>query len=521
MMAVRLNFITKKNKFYITTPLYYVNASPHIGHSYTQIATDTLARFHRLLGDDVFFLTGTDEHGEKIEKATIEAGLKRGEEKAFVDGIVPNFKKLWKDLNTEYDLFIRTTDDFHQETVSFIMDLLHKKGDIYKDKYEGYFCVPCEMFWSKTQAPDGMCPDCKRRLEHIKEDNYFFKTSKYQSWLIDYIKKNPRFIMPDYRRNEVLSFLENNRLNDLCISRSKRRLDWGIELPFDKDYVTYVWFDALVNYISGAGYLKEKKRFKRLWPAEFHIIGKDILRHHAVYWPIMLHACNIALPKTVFAHGWWTIKDEKMSKSKGNVVDPHYIIGQYGVDPYRYFLLREMPFGLDGNFSESALINRFNSDLANDLGNLLNRTLTMVEKHLNGSVPGSCRQKREYKEAVANMVVKLEGSMKVLNFSEALSSIWVLVNRANKSIEVTAPWKLAKEKRCDELAGFLYELLETLRVTAIAISSFMPETALKMWKQLGLEGFDKIKFNDITRYGLIKAGTKVNKGLPIFPRIKK
>ncbi len=530
----------KIKKFYITTPLYYVNALPHIGHSYTQIATDAIARFHRLKDEDVFFMTGTDEHGEKIDRAAEEEGFKKGDEKKFVDGIMPKFKKLWKDLNIDYDFFIRTTDRYHEETVQYILDILYKKEDIYKGEYDGWFCTPCEMFWSHIQAPDGVCPDCKRQLERMKEVNYFFKISKYQDWLTKYIEKTPSFIMPDYRRNEVKAFLKNNRLNDLCISRSKKRLKWGIELPFDKDYVTYVWVDALINYVSGAGILCDEKRFKRLWPADFHIIGKDILRHHAIYWPIMLHAAGIEPPRTIFAHGWWTTKGEKMSKSKGNIVDPYYITGKYGVDSYRYFLLKEIPFGLDGNFNEEALIGRFNSDLANDLGNLLNRALTMVEKYFGGEVPrvkskilpplaGSRRissgetsygKNPKSKIDLKSFAKRLEDSMQRLAFSEALSSIWELVNKANKSIEDRAPWKLYKEGKSKELAQFIYELMEVLRIVTISVYPFMPCTAESMWSQLGLKDFDKIRFDNIKRFGLITPGTKINKGAPLFPRIE-
>lgn len=510
----------ENKKFYITTPLYYVNAAPHIGHSYTQIATDAIARFRRILGEEVFFMTGTDEHGEKIEKASLESGLKPGCEKKFVDGIVPNFKKLWKDLDIKYDFFIRTTDSYHQKAVMHLLDMLNKKGDIYKDEYDGWFCVPCEMFWSHNQAPDGICPDCKRKLDKMKEANYFFRLSKYQDWLIAHIEKNPCFIQPDYRRNEVLSFLKNNKLNDLCISRSKKRFKWGIELPFDKEYVTYVWVDALINYISGPGFLNNKKRFERLWPADMHIIGKDILRHHAVYWPIMLHAAGIALPRAIFAHGWWTVRGEKMSKSKRNIVDPYYVIEKYGADPYRYFLLREMPFGLDGTFSEDALIGRFNSDLANDFGNLLNRALTMVEKYFSGKVPEGALS-AEHKESTILLTKRLKQSMEKLKFNEALTSIWEFINKANKSIEITAPWKLFKEEKHDQLKSFIYELLDVLRIVIITLYAFMPDTAKKAWDQLGLRGFDKIRLSDIENFTMLTPGMRTRKPTPLFPRIKR
>lgn len=511
----------RKNKFYITTPLYYVNAAPHIGHSYTQVAADALARFHRLSGEEVFFMTGTDEHGEKIEKAALESGFKSGEEKRFVDGIVPNFKKLWKDIDIKYDFFIRTTDGYHEKAVRHILEVLHKTGDIYKGRYDGWFCTPCEAFWAHAQAPDGICPDCKRGLEKISEENYFFKISKYQKWLIGYIKENPDFILPDYRKNEVLSFLENNALNDLCISRPKKRLRWGIELPFDKEYVAYVWVDALINYISGPGLLNDKARFKRFWPADIHLIGKDILRHHAVYWPIILRAADIPMPRTIFAHGWWITKGEKMSKSKGNIVDPRYIIDKYGVDPYRYFLLREVPFGLDGSFSEEALIRRFNSDLANDLGNLLNRTLTMVEKYFGGRVPGRKGRGADYDTDIEDLAKRVSEAMERLRFSDALSLIWELVNKANKSIEVKAPWKLHKEERDDELSRFIGGLAGVLAAVAVLVYPFMPQSAENMWRQLGLEKIEKIRLGDMERLKAVAAGAKIRKGAPLFPRIKK
>ena len=511
----------KKNKFYITTPLYYVNAAPHIGHSYTNVASDVLSRFYRLKGFDVFFMTGTDEHGEKIEEASVKAGFKKGEEKQFVDKIVPGFKKLWETLNIRYDYFIRTTDPSHIKSVQKMLELLKEKGDIYKGEYKAWFCVPCETFWTDSQLDgENICPSCKRPLERIEETNYFLKTSKYQKWLIDYINKNSDFIKPEYRKNETLGFLKNP-LQDLCISRPKNRTGWGVEVPFDTNYVTYVWFDALINYISGAGFPGNMKRFNELWPAEIHIIGKDILRHHAVYWPIMLHACGIKLPKTVFAHGWWTIKGEKMSKSKGNVVDPNSVIADYGVDPYRYFLMREVRFGLDGTFSEQALITRFNSDLANDLGNLLNRTLTMVQKYFNGAVPTRKRSKSYLEtESVPFLAKSITKSMKELDFSQALTSIWELINKANKYIENTAPWKLNKEGKTAELANFIYELMEILRMVAVSLSPFMPEATKNIWNQLGLKDFDKIRFSDIEKWGLMKEATSVNKGQPLFPRIK-
>ena len=514
------------SKFYITSPLYYVNSKPHIGHSYTQIACDTVSRFMKMSGYDVFFMTGTDEHGEKIEEAAIAKGLKAGEEKKFVDAIVPVFKDLWKKLDIKYDYFIRTTDPAHEKCVQFILDKLYKDGFVYKKAYKGWFCTPCETFWSQTQVLEGgLCPDCKRPCEKLDETNYFFKTSDYQKWLIEHITANPGFIRPDFRRNEVMGFLKEE-LHDLCISRPKSRMSWGIEIPFDKDFVTYVWFDALINYISGAGYPHDMERFNKYWPADFHVIGKDIIRHHAVYWPIMLKALGIEPPKAIFAHGWWVVKGEKMSKSKGNVVDPVDMITRYGIDPYRYFLLREVSFGLDGTFSEEALVARYNSELANDLGNLLNRTLTMAEKYFEGKIPAITGAKSpatgKMKEIAGSLGQDLEKAIPNFNFIAALEKIWSLVNAANKSIEESKPWTLAKEGKTEELADVIYSLLESLRIVAVSLSPFMPETAKNIAEQLGIprDSLDKATLADIKTWGKLKSGHPINKTKPLFPRIE-
>ena len=507
-------------KFYITTPLYYVNGNPHIGHSYTNIACDVLARFRRFKGDEVLFTTGTDEHGQKIKEAADAKGV---EPRLFVDSVVPRFKELWKKLNISYDDFIRTTEKRHKDVVEEILEMLHKNGDLYEGEYSGWYCTPCESFWTKAQLVDGNCPDCRRAAEHIKERNFFFRLSKYQKWLVDYINSHEDFILPVTRRNEILSFLKNP-LNDLCISRPKSRLSWGVKMPFSKDHVTYVWFDALINYISVCGYGNNSRRFKKFWPADVHMIGKDILRPHTVYWPIMLHAAGLELPKTIFAHGWWKIGEDKMSKSRGNIVDPVEMVDRFGVDAYRFFLLREVPFGMDGSFSENALISRTNSDLANDLGNLLHRTLSMIEKYFSGVVPKR-RKLTHADELTRALVNKIKGlgseiasAMNKVDFSQALVSIWELIKMSNKFIEERAPWKLSKEDKIDELKDMMYDLYEVLRVVSVSLWPFLPMTSAEMARQLGLKDTQKQNLKDLS-WGLAKSGTKITKGKPLFPRI--
>jgi methionyl-tRNA synthetase len=495
------------NKFYITTPLYYVNASPHIGHSYTTIAADCLARYMRgVLGqDNVWLLTGTDEHGQKIQRAAEESKLNPQE---FADKMVLQFRGLWKALNISYNDFIRTTEKRHETVVQKVLEILFQKKDIYQAKYEGWYCTPCETFWSESGVVEQLCPDCKRPLEKIAETNFFFKLSKYQNWLIKHIQDYPDFIRPINRRNEVLSFLNLNKLTDLCISRPKERLSWGIPLPFSPEHVCYVWFDALINYISAVGKFDEKDNYhSQWWPADLHLIGKDILRQHAIYWPIMLKALNIELPKTIFAHGWWLLGQTKMSKSRGNVVSPIDMVNQFGIDAYRYFLLRDVPFGLDGNFSEEAIIKRYNSDLANDLGNLVYRTLTMIEKYFRGKIP---EEKIDVKDSLAAAIKdRLKqlssginadiGTSGNYNFSAALENIWELINMANKYIEDTKPWNLAKGNKTSELEAFIYLLVEVIRKVAERISPFMPQTAVSIKEQFGER--------------------EIKKGKPLFPRI--
>jgi len=495
----------KAKKFYITTPIYYVNSSPHIGHSYTNIAADTLARYWReqLGKENVWFLTGTDEHGQKIQKAADQAGLPPQE---FVDKIVIQFKALWEKLEISNDDFIRTTETRHIKTVQAALDLVYKRGDIYESKYEGWYCTPCETFWIESQLVNNNCPDCGRPVERISEVNYFFKLKKYQDWLIKHIETHPEFILPETRRNEVLSFLKLNELTDLCISRPKERLSWGIPLPFSPEHTTYVWFDALINYVSAVGAFDSNGNYQSKWWNEdshiVHLIGKDIIRHHAVYWPIMLHALGVRQPDTIFAHGWWMMGQDKMSKSRGNAVDPLAMVEKYGIDVYRYFLLRDVPFGLDGNFSEEAIVKRFNADLANDLGNLVYRTLTMIEKYYNGSVPEISQldsQGKVISEKIKSLAKEVGSSVDLYNFSLALESIWNLIGMANKYVEETKPWNLAKENKIEELKSFIRLLVDVIRAAAVEAEPFLPKTAKSILEQIGQE--------------------RIKKGNPLFPRI--
>jgi methionyl-tRNA synthetase len=512
--------LADKKTYYITTPIYYPSNKLHVGNSYTTVAADAMARFKRLTGYDVWFLTGTDEHGQKIQRQAEASGKTP---LAFVDEIVAWIKELWEELDISYDDFIRTTEDRHKEKVAAIFTRFYEQGDVYKGKYEGWYCTPCEAYWTERQLADSKCPDCGRDVELIAEEAYFFRMSKYADRLMEHIEKNPDFIQPPSRKNEMINNFLKPGLEDLCVSRTS--FDWGIPVPFDPEHVIYVWLDALSNYITALGYGEEGSNYDRFWPADVQLIGKDILRFHTIYWPIFLMALGQPLPKTVFGHGWLMLQDGKMSKSKGNVVDPRVLAARYSSDALRYFLLREIPFGQDGIFSLENFIVRINTDLANDLGNLVSRSLTMAERYFKGALPAPVDSSEASDAELISLALEtpaaVEGFMDQLKTSDALAELWKLVRRSNKYIDENMPWALAKDPANEARLGtVIYNLIESIRFIAVMLQPFMPRSPQLIWEQLGLKDNHALQsWESLTSWGQVKPGSTVERGEDLFPRL--
>lgn len=494
-------------KFYITTPLYYVNALPHIGHAYTTLAADCLARFHRMKGEEVFFLTGTDEHGQKIADAAAEKGISPQQ---LSDEMSGKYKELWQQLKISYSRFIRTTEPAHEQIVRKVFKSLLDKGDLYIGEYKGFYCVHCESYVTpdkETEQP--VCPDCKRETRPISEPSYFFRLSKYQKRLLDYIEKTPDFIKPDFRKNEVMNFIRTG-LKDLSITR--KACSWGIQLPGEEKLTVYVWFDALLNYLSGIGYLDDETIFQKLWPPDVQLMAKDIIRFHCIIWPAILMSLEMPLPKTIFAHGWWIMGKEKISKSKGNAVDPRQLLEEYGIDPYRFFLMREIPFGLDGTYSEEHFKKRYNSDLVNDLGNLVNRTLHIVEKEFEGLIPKG-NEDKDFQKLFEEVFVCYSEKMTQLSFSKAIEEIWKLPNYLNRFLDKKTPWKAEKE----QAGEILYQVMEGIRLTCLLLFPFIPDTSEKIWNMLGIKQYpDKVTFE--LKNERLKSGKNIGERTILFPR---
>ncbi len=505
-----------KEKYYITTPIYYPSANFHIGHCYTTIIADSIARYQRLKEKDVFFLTGTDEHGQKIENKAKEKGVTP---KEYVDEIVENAKDLWKSLGISYDKFIRTTDEYHEKAVQKIFDKLYEQGDIYLDKYKGLYCTPCESFWTETQLVDGKCPDCGREVSLVEEESYFFRLSKYQKRIEELYKTNPEFIKPESRKNEMINNFLKPGLEDLCVSRTT--FSWGIPVSFNPKHVIYVWIDALTNYITALGYLSDDDSlFKKYWPADLHLVGKEIVRFHAIIWPALLMALDLPLPKQVFGHGWLKIDGGKISKSLGNYKDPREYIDKYGVDAVRYYALREVSFGSDGNFSEEALIARTNADLANTLGNLLNRTIAMTNKYFDGVISNSKVNEEIDTELInkaSNLKSVVDKNMEKLYINDALEEIFNFLRECNKYIDDTTPWVLAKEEKLERLQTVLYNLLESIRISSVLLTPFMPTTTEKIFKQLNT---NLNTYDTLNEFGALENNHKLGQIEVLFKRIE-